>query len=84
MVPAVRPGLVILDVDLPGLGGGALYDHLRARPATATIPVLFMCAAAREGELAGRGIRDYLRKPFDLDDLLARVRAIFEEHVPLH
>lgn len=84
VIPAVRPGLVILDVDLPGLGGVALYDRLRARPATAAIPVLFMCAAAREAELAGRGIRDYLRKPFDLDDLLARVRAIFDQHTPLH
>lgn len=83
VIPAVRPGLVILDIDLPGLDGLALYDRLHARPATAAIPVLFMSADAHEPELAGRGIRDYLRKPFDLDDLLARVRAIFEQRAPL-
>ncbi|HEX5505896.1 MAG TPA: response regulator [Thermomicrobiales bacterium] len=82
VIAAVRAGLVILDVDLPGLDGFALYDRLRARPATAGIPILFMSATAHEPELAARDIRDYLRKPFDLDDLLARVRAIFEQGPP--
>ena len=78
VIAAVRADLVILDVDLPGLDGLELYDRLKGRPETAAILVRFMSAAAHEEELQRRGIQDYLRKPFDLDDLLARVDAIFE------
>ncbi len=78
VISAVRADLVILDVDLPGINGFELYDRLREKPETAAVPVLFMSAAAHEEELERRGIQDYLRKPFDLDDLLAQVDAIFE------
>ena len=76
VISAVKADLVILDIDLPGLSGFDIYDRLRSRPETATIPALFMSAAMHEDELARRELRDYLRKPFDLDDLLARVEAI--------
>lgn len=76
VISAVKADLVILDIDLPGLSGFDIYDRLRSRPETATIPTLFMSAAMHEDELARRELRDYLRKPFDLDDLLARVGAI--------
>ena len=76
VISAVKADLVILDIDLPGLSGFDIYDRLRSRPETATIPALFMSAAMHEDELARRELRDYLRKPFDLDDLLARVDAI--------
>ncbi len=79
LIAAVRADLVILDIDLPGLSGLELYDRLRARPETAEIPVLFMSAAAHREELARRGIYDYLHKPFDLDDLLARVERLLAE-----
>ena len=79
LIATVRADLVILDVDLPGRSGLELYDRLRDRPATAEIPVLFMSAASHREELARRGIYDYLHKPFDLDDLLARVDRLLEE-----
>jgi DNA-binding response OmpR family regulator len=79
LIAAVRADLVILDIDLPGLGGLELYDRLRERPTTADIPVLFMSAAAHREELARRGIYDYLHKPFDLDDLLVRVERLLAE-----
>ena len=71
----VVPDLVVLDVNLPGLDGFALHDLLHARPATATVPVLFMTAGGHEAEFARRGVADWLAKPFDLDDLLQRVAA---------
>ena len=71
----VRADLVLLDINLPGLDGFAIHDLLRARPGTATVPVLFMTAALHEAEFARRGVTDWLRKPFDLDDLLQRVAA---------
>jgi len=79
---AIHTDLVILDVDLPGLSGLELYDQLRSRPATATLPCLFMSAAAHTKELARRQITDYLPKPFDLDDLLARVAALLRRPHP--
>ena len=79
LIAAVRADLVILDIDLPGLSGLELYDRLRERPETADIPVLFMSAAAHREELARRGIYVYLHKPFDLDDLLARVDGLLAE-----
>jgi DNA-binding response OmpR family regulator len=79
VIAAVRADLVILDVDLPGLGGFELYDRLRGRPETAGIQVLFTSAAHHERELARRDVPTFLRKPFDLDDLLARVAALLEQ-----
>jgi DNA-binding response OmpR family regulator len=79
VIAAVRADLVILDVDLPGLDGFELYDRLRAKPDTAGIQVLFTSAAHHERELARRGLRTFLRKPFDLDDLLAHVAALLEQ-----
>ncbi|WP_329172446.1 SpoIIE family protein phosphatase [Streptomyces sp. NBC_01477] len=73
-----RPDLVLTDVMMPGLDGFGLLRALRADPATAAIPVIFLSAragdeAAVEG-LAG-GADDYLAKPFSSADLLARVRS---------
>lgn len=71
----VQVDLVILDINLPGLDGFAIHDLIRARPDIAAIPILFMTAAAHEQEFARRGVTEWLRKPFDLDDLLGRVAA---------
>ena len=77
VISAVHADLVILDIDLPGINGFQVYELLQSRPDIQTPAVLFMSAAPHEEELARRGLRDYLRKPFDLDDLLDRVNAIF-------
>ncbi len=76
VLSAIHTDLVILDVDLPGLSGLEVYDWLRQRPATATVPCLFMSAALHLEELAHRQITDYLAKPFDIDELLARVATL--------
>ena len=76
---AVRADLVILDVDLPGISDLEVYDHLRGREATAALPVLFMSARRHGEELERRQIGDALRKPFHLDDLMARVDSLLRE-----
>ncbi len=70
-----RVDLVLLDVNLPGLDGFAIHDLVRARPATATVPILFMTAGEHAEELTRRGVTDWLKKPFDIDDLVDRVAA---------
>ena len=72
------PDLILSDVMMPGLDGFQLLAELRARPATATIPVILLSARAGEEsrvEGLGAGADDYLIKPFTARELLARVGA---------
>jgi DNA-binding response OmpR family regulator len=70
--------LLILDIMMPGLSGFEIYDRLRASPAARGLPILFISAAVGHyaEELAQRGITDVIAKPFDLNDLLDRIRVI--------
>ncbi len=74
-VAEVSVDLVLLDINLPGLDGFAIHDLLRARPETATVPILFMTAGVHDEEFARRAVRGHIKKPFDLDDLLLRVAS---------
>ena len=72
-----RPDLVVLDVLMPGMDGLTACRRLRA--ADPHLPVLMLTARDLTGDrVAGldAGADDYLAKPFDLDELLARVRAL--------
>src|SRR4051812_26061713 len=75
---ATRPRLVILDVGMPDVGGYDVCRLLRANPATAEIPILFLSSAsALASRVAGfrAGGVDFLAKPFEPAELLARVEA---------
>lgn len=76
------PDLVILDLKLGDASGLDILEALRSQETTATIPVLIYSAAILEAESAARlvagnptryGNVSVLRKPFDVDVLLARV-----------
>ena len=73
-----RADLLILDIMMPGLSGFEVYDRIRADPASATMPVLFISAAVDHfaEDFLRRGITDVIAKPFDLTEFLDRVRAI--------
>ena len=64
--------LVLLDVMMPGGDGRAAYRELRARADLPDVPVVMMSAAVRPDGL-DPSIAAFLRKPFDLDHLLALV-----------
>lgn len=74
----VKPDLIVLDVGLPGMSGLELYDRLRKDERLRSVPVLFETAVSREhgAEFRKRGIRRVLQKPFDLNELIARVREL--------
>ncbi|HWK61937.1 MAG TPA: helix-turn-helix domain-containing protein [Eoetvoesiella sp.] len=74
---ASQPDLILLDVRMPRLDGFALCRRLKANPATAGIPVVFLSAA---DDLSERliGLRDggvdYILKPFESEEVIARIR----------
>lgn len=83
IAPRLRPALVLMDVGLPGMDGIAALRRLRARPATASVPVAMLSAGTQsdDAERARRaGCVDYLPKPMRASDLLDRVRALVERH----
>src|SRR5450759_2285479 len=71
-----RPDLVILDIGLPGMDG---LEALRQFEEGMGVPVIFLSARHRElDQVLGLelGADDYITKPFDLDVLLARIKAV--------
>lgn len=77
-VRQVHADVLILDIMMPGLSGFEVFDRIRADPTVRDMPVLFMsaAAAAHDKEFKDRGITDILAKPFDLNELLDRVKQL--------
>jgi DNA-binding response OmpR family regulator len=76
------PDLIILDIGLPGMDG---LDALRHIHRAELIPVIFLTARRRElDEVLGLelGADDYVTKPFDIDILLARIKAVLRRSPP--
>jgi len=74
-----RPELVILDCNMPELSGIEALRQIRLLPIAHATPVLMLTARRGEydEEIALRaGANDYLRKPFDADQLVSRVERI--------
>jgi DNA-binding response OmpR family regulator len=73
------PDLLVLDVMMPRIDGYELTRRLRAEPATSRVPVILLTARTQENDVSQgfeAGADDYLKKPFNPDELLARVRAV--------
>jgi CheY-like chemotaxis protein/anti-sigma regulatory factor (Ser/Thr protein kinase) len=78
MARELAPDLIMLDLHLPDMSGEQVLAALLADPRTAAIPVLIVTAEAsplQVRELNAAGARGYITKPFDVDELLASVRA---------
>jgi DNA-binding response OmpR family regulator len=77
-VRQVKADMLILDIMMPGLNGLEVYDRVRADSDVQHMPVLFVTAASKdyERQFKDRKIADVITKPFDLNDLLAKVRAL--------
>jgi DNA-binding response OmpR family regulator len=75
------PDIIVADVLMPNLDGWELFEQVRARPATARVPFVFLTT---ERDLPQRlrgfhlGADDYITKPFDVEELHARVERILQ------
>jgi two-component system, sensor histidine kinase and response regulator len=73
-----RPDVVLLDIEMPGLGGLGVLARMRQNPDLCTIPVIMLTHHTDSDEIVGgleQGAHDYLTKPFRPAELVARVRA---------
>jgi two-component system phosphate regulon response regulator PhoB len=79
------PDLILLDWMLPWMSGLELCRQLRRRPATANVPIIMLTARTEEPDrLRGldTGADDYVTKPFSVDELIARIRAVLRRVRP--
>jgi two-component system, cell cycle sensor histidine kinase and response regulator CckA len=72
--------LVILDMIMPGMGGGEVYDALRSLdPGVRVILASGYSLDGKAREIMERGIREFLQKPFRFEDLSRKIRSILAE-----
>ena len=72
------PDLVLLDVNMPEMNGYQVCDAMRQNPRLMDIPVLFLSAATDEADKVRgfqAGGRDFITKPFQMEEVLARVNT---------
>lgn len=72
------PNLIICDIMMPELDGYGVLDEIRATPATAGIPFIFLTAKTDRSDVRtgmSKGAEDYLTKPFLTSELLETIRA---------
>jgi CheY-like chemotaxis protein len=78
LMEGLTPDLIIADILMPEMNGYAFYEEVRNRAEWQRIPFIFLTSMAeREDIEKGRalGVKSYITKPFDPEDLLAAVRS---------
>ena len=83
----LKPSLILMDVRMPGMNGMATCRQLKAHPAVRSIPVIFLTSANDLDErLEGfaAGAVDYIGKPFEVREVLARVGAHLQRNLAEH
>ena len=78
LVADTPPDVILLDIELPGMDGYEVLARLKADDGLRDVPVVFLTGRTSSDEMVralSLGAHDYLRKPFEEAELLARVRA---------
>lgn len=86
-IMAEAPHLILLDVKLPDRSGLELCQQLRAHPVYSRIPIIMITGYGEEVDAIPAlqsGADDYLRKPFKLEELRARIEAVLRRASTVH
>ncbi len=75
---ATLPSIILLDLMMPVMDGWAFRREQRNDPALAPIPVIILTAGSITENMATLEATDLLRKPFDMDVLLEKIRKVFD------
>ena len=81
-IQSVRPDIILLDLNLPDIEGSKVLADLRA---WSTLPVIILSVRDRGSDIVGlldAGADDYLTKPFDVEELLARMNVALRRSRP--
>ena len=75
---AVNADLVLMDIGLPGMSGLEVLDRMQRDQRLRTVPVIFETASAGEHaqDMRERGVSVYVKKPFDVNELVAYVKKL--------
>jgi len=85
MAEATLPALIVLDIQMPEMDGYEVATRLRAQATTAGIPILVVTSYAQSGDrqrAMALGVSDYLEKPFEPEDFIARVTRLLPVRQP--
>ena len=80
MIRTLKPPLVLLDIDLPKMGGIEVVQQVKADPALRDIPVIALTASAMQGDkerFLEAGCNDYLSKPIQVQQLIQIVETYY-------
>ncbi|MEZ6243876.1 MAG: response regulator [Phycisphaerales bacterium] len=79
LTESFRPHLVLLDYMLPDINGNVVCERIRSRDELADTRVVIISGVVKEDEIAGlrrAGADDFIRKPFDVDELIERLASM--------
>jgi two-component system cell cycle response regulator DivK len=82
LAKALRPDLVLMDIQLPGISGIAALGQIRDDPAIRDTPVIAVTASAMTQDrqkIMAAGFNGYQSKPINVKDFLAAVRAMLDQ-----
>lgn|SRR5574341_22673 len=83
LIAREAPALVLLDLQLPGMNGWEVYQHMKADEQMKSIPVIVVTARAQEIDkvlgLHVAKVQAYITKPFTPEELLESVRAVLSD-----
>lgn len=77
-----QPDLILLDTNMPVMNGPEMLECLRNDPAVKDIPVIMLTARCEAQDVAAasaHGIADYVTKPFDFADLMAKIKGVLKD-----
>lgn len=85
LTEAFRPHLIVLDYMLPDINGDLVCRRLRANPESQATKVIFVSGVVNQDEVAlltRAGADDFVKKPFDINVLVARIASLLELDAP--